>query len=111
MVNSIRTRNPRRRTGSTVVAAVAAIGAAVIGVLVYQSSAASSPSATSPSPSTTGPVVVQPPAHVPPRGHGGVAKGVAGRTDGVVPDGVTVFDNQYPAVTNLDPALLRALRQ
>lgn len=30
--------------------------------------------------------------------------------DGVVPDGVTVFDTRYPAVTRLDPALLRALR-
>jgi LAS superfamily LD-carboxypeptidase LdcB len=29
----------------------------------------------------------------------------------VVPDGVTVFDDRYPAVTHLDPALLRALRQ
>jgi LAS superfamily LD-carboxypeptidase LdcB len=31
--------------------------------------------------------------------------------DGVVPDGVTVFDDEYPAVANLDPALLGALRQ
>jgi hypothetical protein len=31
--------------------------------------------------------------------------------DGVVPDGVTVFDNEYPAVANLDPALLGALRR
>lgn len=30
--------------------------------------------------------------------------------DGVVPDGVTVFDTRYPAITRLDPALLRALR-
>src|SRR5687768_3514358 len=31
--------------------------------------------------------------------------------DGSVPDGVTVFDDDYPAVTNLDPALLFALRR
>jgi len=31
--------------------------------------------------------------------------------DGVVPEGVTVFDDGYPAVANLDPDLLRALRQ
>jgi D-alanyl-D-alanine carboxypeptidase len=31
-------------------------------------------------------------------------------TDGAVPDGVTVFDD-YPAVANLDPALLFALRR
>jgi D-alanyl-D-alanine carboxypeptidase len=34
-----------------------------------------------------------------------------GFADGEVPDGVTVFDDEYPAVANLDPALLRALRQ
>src|SRR5262245_1885745 len=33
--------------------------------------------------------------------------GVAG---GEVPDGVTVFDDEYPAVANLDPTLLGALR-
>lgn len=32
-------------------------------------------------------------------------------TDGEVPGGVTVFDDRYPAVTNLDPALLGALRR
>lgn len=31
--------------------------------------------------------------------------------DGVVPGGVTVFDSEYPAVANLDPELLSALRQ
>ncbi|MEV5610701.1 M15 family metallopeptidase [Streptomyces sp. NPDC052225] len=31
--------------------------------------------------------------------------------DGVVPDGTTVFDDSVPAVSQLDPALLKALRQ
>lgn len=31
--------------------------------------------------------------------------------DGVVPDGVTVFDDQVPAIARLDPALLAALRR
>jgi zinc D-Ala-D-Ala carboxypeptidase len=31
-------------------------------------------------------------------------------SDGVLPDGVTVFDSGYTAVSRLDPALLRALR-
>ena len=31
--------------------------------------------------------------------------------DGEIPDGVTVFDNEYPAVANLDHALLVALRK
>ncbi len=37
--------------------------------------------------------------------------GARGEADGGVPDGVTVFDDEYPAVANLDPALLGALRQ
>ena len=34
-----------------------------------------------------------------------------GMAYGAVPEGVTVFDNGYPAVTKLDPALLDALRE
>ena len=35
----------------------------------------------------------------------------AGEEDGALPIGVTVFDKKSPAVTNLDPDLLRALRE
>ena len=38
-------------------------------------------------------------------------RGALGEADGVVPDGTTVFDDEIPAVANLDPALLGALRQ
>ena len=43
---------------------------------------------------------------------GGVLAPPAGVTvaDGVLPDGVTVLDERYPAVTELDPDLLAALR-
>jgi D-alanyl-D-alanine carboxypeptidase len=34
-----------------------------------------------------------------------------GEADSAVPDGTTVFDDDFPAVANLDPALLGALRQ
>ena len=34
-----------------------------------------------------------------------------GETDGAVPEGVRVSDEHIPAVANLDPGLLRALRQ
>jgi zinc D-Ala-D-Ala carboxypeptidase len=34
-----------------------------------------------------------------------------GEADGALPDGATVFDDDLPAVANLDPALLGALRQ
>lgn len=39
------------------------------------------------------------------------AIGAPSKDDGAVPAGVTVFDDDYPAVANLDPALLRALRE
>src|SRR5262249_35643658 len=38
-------------------------------------------------------------------------RGAPGEADGAVPEGVTVFDDEIPAVANLDPALLRALRR
>ncbi|GAA3467437.1 M15 family metallopeptidase [Nonomuraea roseola] len=34
-----------------------------------------------------------------------------GEADGAVPDGVTVFDDEIPAVANLDPDLFKALRR
>ena len=46
--------------------------------------------------------------------HGGTtteADGAVTEDDGALPDGVTVFDDQYPGVTNLDPDLLQALRE
>jgi LAS superfamily LD-carboxypeptidase LdcB len=33
------------------------------------------------------------------------------KTDGALPAGVTVFDDDYPGVANLDPDLLQALRE
>ncbi|MEV4264628.1 M15 family metallopeptidase [Kribbella sp. NPDC049584] len=39
------------------------------------------------------------------------AIGAPSKDDGAVPAGVTVFDDDYPAVANLDPALLAALRK
>ena len=77
------TRTAARRTRSTILAALVALSATLVGFVGYQSLAASSSSATS----------------------------LIGEADGVVPDGVTVFDDQFPAVSNLDPVLLRALRE
>ena len=36
-----------------------------------------------------------------------MADGAVTEADGVMPDGVTVFDEQYPGVVNLDPDLLQ----
>lgn len=43
--------------------------------------------------------------------HRGEHRGGLGEAGGAVPDGVTVFDDAMPAVTNLDPDLLKALRE
>jgi zinc D-Ala-D-Ala carboxypeptidase len=40
----------------------------------------------------------------------GVSWPAVGEADGAVPDGLRVFDDGTPAVANLDPGLLRALR-
>ena len=37
--------------------------------------------------------------------------GTATEDDGALPDGVTVLDDDYPGVANLDPDLLRTLRE
>jgi zinc D-Ala-D-Ala carboxypeptidase len=49
----------------------------------------------------------------PPRGDHKSAdrKGARGEAGGALPDGVTVFDDGYPAVAKLDPDLRQALRE
>jgi zinc D-Ala-D-Ala carboxypeptidase len=97
-------RTAARRTRSTILAALVVVSAALIGVLGYQSLAVSPSSATSPIPA-------EPRAHRPHDRPHADRHGALGEADGVVPDGVTVFDDEFPAVANLDPALLGALRQ
>jgi hypothetical protein len=96
------------RTRSAVFAGLVVVIAALLGVVGHTSWGSGSPSATppfAPKPSLS-PRVDR--LHIDrdqaPSGRVGVA-------DGAVPDGVTVFDNSYPAVANLDPALLGALRK
>jgi zinc D-Ala-D-Ala carboxypeptidase len=80
-----------RRAPRRVLVGLAVVIAAIIGTLGYQSV---SSSATS---------------------FGDVLQGDHGGTttedDGALPDGVTLFDDEYPGVANLDPNLLKALRQ
>jgi hypothetical protein len=68
------------------------VGAAIVGILGYQTLAYSTASSATPIRSL-------------PDLHGGL-----GEADGAVPDGTTVFDD-IPAVANLDPNLLAALRR
>ena len=93
MAGSHRARGSTRPPRSTIPIALAA----VVAVVGYQWTAESSPSAAPRSVPAPGPA----------------APGTAGAqaADGVVPDGVTVFDDETPAVTNLDPRLLKALRR
>src|SRR5215212_4314034 len=68
--------------------------AAVSAALGYQLPASSSSTATSPT-------------HVLRSDH----RDALGEAGGAIPDGTTVFDDEVPGVANLDPALLRAVRQ
>src|SRR5436305_1124577 len=82
--------------------AAAAVG--LVAVVVCQSPTVSAAAGSAP-------VTVQPQARLPIDRRHGLQRRAAGAADGVVPDGVSVFDTHYPAVTKLDPALLRALRR
>jgi zinc D-Ala-D-Ala carboxypeptidase len=82
----------------TVLIAVLVVIAAIIGALGYQSWAVSTSSATPDRSARSGPATSP-------------ATEALGEADGVVPDGATVFDDEIPAVANLDAALLEALRQ
>jgi hypothetical protein len=77
-----RTRSSRRPTA----VGLAVITAAIIGTLVHRSA------------SSLAPVF-------------GEVGGTTSTADGALPDGVTVFDDQYPGVANLDNDLLQALRK
>lgn len=74
---------------------LAAVTAAAFGLLGCQSVAASSPGdvARGDNTATTW-----------------KADGAVTQADGVLPNGVTVFDDRYPGITNLDHDLLRAMR-
>ncbi|MFI8931301.1 M15 family metallopeptidase [Streptomyces sp. NPDC053474] len=88
-----RTTPPARTPSRTYLLAIAGL-AAVIAVLTLAFSSWPRTSSTASNAA----------AHMSRQGHQGVA-------DGVVPDGVTVFDDATPAVTRLDPELLKALRR
>src|SRR4051794_10524102 len=107
-----------RRTGWAVLTTLVVTGGAVIGIVEHRSSASSATSirppivaehlAQRPRSSLQGDSGAAPGERVP-----GELHGPAGEADGVLPGGanVTVFDDQYPAVSKLDPALLHALRR
>jgi zinc D-Ala-D-Ala carboxypeptidase len=89
-----RTSTRRIRIPSSRVAGLLVVVAAIAAALGYQSLASSSST-------TASPTDVLRSEH----------RGAPGEADSAVPDGTTVFDDDFPAVANLDPALLGALRQ
>jgi len=84
-------RTRTRRTLRTYAVGLVVVTAAIIGTLVYRSASSSAPSFS----------------EVLRGDHGGTTT----EADGALPDGVTVFDDEYPGVANLDPDLLQALRE
>jgi zinc D-Ala-D-Ala carboxypeptidase len=83
------------------VAGLLVVIAAIVAALGYLSQASSSSTAASP-------IDVLRSER---RGLRSEHRGATGEADGAVPDGTTVFDDGIPAVANLDPDLLAALRQ
>jgi len=93
---------PRRiRIRRTCVAGLLVVTAAIAAALGYQLLTSSSSTAASPIDVLRG-------EH---RGLRSEHRGALGEADGAVPDGATVFADEIPGVANLDPDLLRALRQ
>jgi zinc D-Ala-D-Ala carboxypeptidase len=97
MSQSAPARTTTRRSPGPAPLGIAIVIAAIIGTLVYQSAPSSAPSFS----------------EVLRGDHGGTtteADVAVTEDDGALPDGgVTVFDDQYPGVTNLEPDLLQAL--
>jgi D-alanyl-D-alanine carboxypeptidase len=87
-----------RRTLWPTAVGLVVVTVAIIGTLVYQSASSAAPSFS----------------EVLRGDHGGTtteADDAVTEDDGALPDGVTVFDDEYPGVANLDPDLLQALRE
>jgi hypothetical protein len=82
------------------VAGLLVVIAAIAAALGYQS-LASWPSTESSSSMAASPIDVLRGEH----------RGALGEAGGAVPEGTTVFDDEIPAISELDPALLGALRQ
>jgi hypothetical protein len=101
----------------TILIAVVVVIAALTGAFGYQAWTSSSSSATRSAAGANAGTGARQEDHVasrppPPRSESrGDRRGAVGAADGAVPDGVTVFDDEFPAVANLDPGLLEALRR
>jgi zinc D-Ala-D-Ala carboxypeptidase len=85
------------RIPTILVAGLVVVTAAISAALVHQSASSSAPSFS----------------EIPRGDHGGATTEINDAVtdaDGALPDGVTVVDDQYPGIANLDPDLSQALR-
>jgi zinc D-Ala-D-Ala carboxypeptidase len=98
MSQTAATRTRTRRTLRPTAVGLVVVAAAIIGALVYQSASSSAPSFSEVLRGDHGRTTTD-------------ADGAVTEDDGALPDGVTVFDDQYPGVANLDSDLLQALRE
>ena len=101
-------RTTPRRIPRILVAGLLVVSAAIAAALGYQLLASSSSTAASPIDALRGEHKGLRSEH---HGLRGEHRAPLGETDGAVPDGATVFDDEIPGVANLDPDLLGALRQ
>jgi hypothetical protein len=83
-------RTPTNRSLIPIAVVLLVVVAAIVGIFAHQ-------------PASSTAIVGGVPARV-------AQRAIASETDGVLPDGVTVFDDEYPGVANLDPDLLHVLR-
>jgi zinc D-Ala-D-Ala carboxypeptidase len=93
---------------------VVAIGAMVglpFGSSAFSPAPSSPPRPSLPSPASSTRAPSSPPRASTIESLGSGQRGALGEADGVLPDRVTVFDEEYPGTANLDPALLGALRR
>jgi uncharacterized protein YcbK (DUF882 family) len=99
MTRTASARTTTRRTLRPIAVGLVVVTAAIAAALGYQASSSSRAAS---------------PIDVPRSEHRGLRsehRGALGEADGVLPDGVTVFDDEFRGIANLDPDLLKALRE
>jgi D-alanyl-D-alanine carboxypeptidase len=81
------------------------VAAALVGTLLYQSATRPVDPAVTATGGPLGEISLSEPDRTTPN-----TGGAATEADGVLPEGATLFDDEYAGVANLDPHLLRSLR-
>ena len=121
MSNYASTRTKTRKTLRLTAVSLVVVTAAMVGTLTYQS-ATSPPLLRDFFGASLGDVKAEVKGRIEHRGSPGeppgdpdgpprTEEGAATVDDGVLPDGVSVFDDEYPGVVNVAPNLLQALRE